>query len=271
MSNSTSIYTGYWVNHSHAPIIGATITLTTQNAFFLSAFLATYIAIAGGHFWSIIAFSAHQLSAGDFHHAKVILRSLVSPWATTWQITSAIRRLRERDQNVSIWHSLIPRSLAIVTAVGFIAAGIMSGKVADAAGDEILIQGSGNCGYWHYPMTAASLGFAAAWRATMLAASIASATYARACYPGGPDPLSTNRPQQCGSAYINPHLDWKQNANASCPFALGTCSVGDTGAFEMDTGLIVSGSNLGINAIANERISFRKVVTCAPIETKSFV
>lgn len=67
-------------------------------------------------------------------------------------------------------------------------------------------------------------------------------TYARACYDNPANVLQCNQfPQQ--------QLHWKTNQNASCPFEADLCFYGATSAYEMDTVMIDSHEDLGINAL----------------------
>jgi hypothetical protein len=49
------------------------------------------------------------------------------------------------------------------------------------------------------------------------------------------------------------------------------CLINDQSAFSMDTGLIDSHLDLGINARPANRIKFRHVTTCAPLHGKNWI
>ena len=60
--------------------------------------------------------------------------------------------------------------------------------------------------------------------------------------------------------------------DASCIFSTSSlCTTGDSGSAQIDTGLIDSHKHLGINARSKNRVSFRKVVTCAPVNYDGYV
>src|ERR1700693_4517278 len=135
MSNRTYVYTGPWVNYSYPTIIGATYTLTTQNAAFLLAFLATYVTVAGGQFWNIIAFITHQHGAPTNHHTgphdrflgkmQIILRNAVGPLTVAQQISSVWWSSRKtRVTRKLICRFLFLLMLAVGTAAIFALASI---------------------------------------------------------------------------------------------------------------------------------------------------
>lgn len=101
------------------------------------------------------------------------------------------------------------------------------------------------------------------WGRKQLNDSFTAAEYAKNCYGGNHNSLA------CGT-YPQPSLSYKVNQNASCPFQKGICKISDTAAFEMDTGLLDTHEDLGINAPQSERIKYRKLTTCAPLQTKNF-
>jgi hypothetical protein len=89
-----------------------------------------------------------------------------------------------------------------------------------------------------------------------------AATYANQCYQG-------RSSLACGT-YVRQSLPFATNKNASCPFAKGLCRINDQSAFAMDTGLLDSHDDFGINASPETRVKFRRVTTCAPIKGTDF-
>jgi hypothetical protein len=63
---------------------------------------------------------------------------------------------------------------------------------------------------------------------------------------------------------------FRDNSECLLSFAFGTCRMGDTAAFSMDTGLLKSHADFGINAPLQNRVLFRRVATCAPIVVAPF-
>jgi hypothetical protein len=143
-------------------------------------------------------------------------------------------------------------------AAAFGAASIFTAQVTKSVNSEFLIHDP-DCGFWEFPSSQGT-----PWQLKTLNDSISAAAYARACYGNN----ETTSPQ-CTS-YTTSQIPWASNKNASCPFAAGTCLMGDTAAYQIDTGPMDSHIILGLNAEASDRVTLRKVGTCAPIHTKPF-
>ncbi|KAK5113614.1 hypothetical protein LTR85_010843 [Meristemomyces frigidus] len=265
MSTSTfPVYKGPWVDFSHGYVQGATLTLTTRDGAFLVSFLTFYITVAGTLFWSIVAFAYHQSRAntakddqdGLWNQEQAILRNTGSPVKVAFELLCgwlAWRKVAKR----SLRRSLVGIFLALATTAIFSVAGIFAGQVTKSASDNVLID-SAECGYWNVPFTGQSS--TDLWDSLVLQRTLADSQYARACYSDADSTLT------CG-VYINRTIYYTVDANATCPFASGTCMFSDAAAYEMDTGLMDSNDALGLNGPESERVAYRKVTTCAPIHT----
>lgn len=265
--NGAHVYTGQWINYSHGPILGATLTLTNRDAGLLTAFLAIFVSAAGAALWRIFSYIIHQVRAsneqhdGLHHQQQNTLRNTSAPGGASIQFIQLAwywRKSAERPFMRSLSFALF----ALFHLAIFGIAGVFSSQVTKAAGDESLIV-SPNCGIWA-PDPGLSTQSLFALSSKTLNDTFTAASYARTCYEGNHDPL------RCKS-YAQPQIKWTTNQNASCPFAKGTCLMSDTAAYSMDTGPIDSHDVLGINAPMQDRITYRKVTTCAPLHTKGFV
>src|SRR5580704_5318037 len=95
MADGTRTYTGVWTNWSHGRVHGATITLSRESGGILAAFLAIYVAYAGGKFWRILSFAAHQLKTTPpsrtrdalHYQRQVILRNSGSGGGALWALS----------------------------------------------------------------------------------------------------------------------------------------------------------------------------------------
>ncbi|PYH47165.1 uncharacterized protein BP01DRAFT_381006 [Aspergillus saccharolyticus JOP 1030-1] len=56
------------------------------------------------------------------------------------------------------------------------------------------------------------------------------------------------------------------NANASCPYSTDLCAYNGHSAMQMDTELLDTLEDFGINAPPQNRIKYRRVTTCAPVK-----
>ncbi len=150
-------------------------------------------------------------------------------------------------------------SLPLVVVCGFGIAGIFSSYVSKAAGSSVLIK-SDDCGNWLY---VENLSTVFAIETKIVNVTLVAANYVRDCYG---DALNT---KGCNT-YVQQQLKWTGNVTELCPFDESVCLLNDTVSFQMDTGHINSHENLGINAINENRITYRKVTTCAVIATQPF-
>lgn len=75
-------------------------------------------------------------------------------------------------------------------------------------------------------------------------------------------------PQGC-SSFIKKSLAKTISKGVSCPFHAGMCRQNNT-AVRVDTGIIDSQNDLGINTPPGNRFSFRHVEECSPITIDSY-
>lgn len=258
------IYIGFWINWSQGKVFGSTVTVTTPTATFLVAFLALFVQAVGANLWDISIFVFHQsratLQQRDAFHwqQQVIFRNSSTPAAALWDLLKvgwAWRHLSRRPY----LRTLPVATLALLYIVGFILAGILSSQLVNTSGVEVLTN-SPFCGYWGLNGT---LDYR---NSSVLEASLFymqlisdSSSYARSCY-------NASSGTQCNT-FANRRIDWVSSYNATCPFAQEMC-IGTNEAIRMDTGRIDSHSMLGINAAEEDRVSYRRVTTCAPIATE---
>ena len=255
------VNTGVWTNWSHGRVLGATLTLSQRSGAVLAAFLAIFVSFAGSMFWQILSYAIHQALAtepgsksdGLHQQRQVILRNSSTAGTALWKITTLAQA----------WQGHAPRSLlrlapfiflAAVNIAAFSLASIFTSAVTTAPGTAVLIRGP-SCGR---VLDLDALGDQAASQAKLAGDTYEAATYARQCYQSeSPGPA-------CG-AFPSPRLTYAADGNASCPFVSGLCYFSDTAAFSMDTGLLDSHGDLGVNAPPEHRVQFRRVTTCAPL------
>ncbi|KAE8443412.1 hypothetical protein EG329_001893 [Mollisiaceae sp. DMI_Dod_QoI] len=267
MSSNISVYTGLWINHSHNPILGATITLKTKDGGYLQALLVLLITTAGGFFWRIISYIIHQFCSKSGPHDAIhyqqqaILKNEDTALGAAWNfaLVSFAWRKHTRTKWWQLWRSRTAYfvALTLFVAAGFGFASIFSSQVTKAAGTKVLLNGA-NCGLWQFNNTITT-----GWLLKTLNDSMSAANYARQCYNTETSPLQCN-------TYNVPQLPWAAKKNISCPFEPQTCLLGPNSAYQMDTGYLDSHDTLGIDAKPSERVALRKVVTCSPINTSPY-
>ena len=266
------VFYGHWTNWDHKAIVGSTITLSQRSGTLLIAFLAIFVAAAGGAFWRIVAFALHQWRAstnaedGLYHQQQVQLRNTSSPGTFAWHLAQMAYYWR-KSMRGSFWRSMPLVLTAILVFVAFAVAGIFSSEVTKAAGNQILIA-SNDCGNWTANGTASiTASFVALHKS--LNDTLRASSYARDCY-------GTNSTAPACNQYVSQQIHYNTE-NASCPFAKEMClrsSKSDPEkvfSYSMDTGLVDSHHDLGINMPPQERIQFRRKTTCAPLADKGYV
>jgi hypothetical protein len=154
---------------------------------------------------------------------------------------------------------LLPLFLAtLLLAVGFALAAGFSSRVG--RGSEVLLVPQ-NCAY---PSGLSS--YDDSWQNWFARLQMKATGYAQTCYMDGD---STGVGSCVNSPYVQDRLSVKMNSNAPCPFDEDLC-VSNTSNLILDTGLIDTNDQLGINAPPDQRMQYRIVLECAPLSTKGY-
>ena len=257
------VYTGAWINWSRGHVLGPTLTLTSRNGGLLTAFLGIFVTIAGAACWRILCFIIHQWRAEKgskndalYHQQQAILRNSSSPGAAAWQMSQVAWSWKSIARN-PVLRNLPLVILAILNMSLFGLAGVFSSEISKAAGNETLLR-SPNCGtLMTYPE------FPEVYRAVDANQTLAAAAYSRACYGSDSDDLTCNR-------YPRRNIQFTTKPNAHCPVDDALCALGPNSAFEVESKLIDSHEDLGINAKKSERIQFRKTTSCTIVPTVDY-
>jgi hypothetical protein len=254
-------YTGVWINWSYGAMRGATLTLSKRYGGYLTASLALYVTIAGGMFWKILSYTLHQMHTtppgtthdGLHYQRQVIFRN--SKGAVDAFLSFIRLPLSWHDRITKRFVRSFPLAILAALNIGlFGAASIFSSTISSSPGNSTLIMGH-SCGGYSTKSFTSPLG--GSWYSKLLIDTYNAATYVRQCY-------ANTTSLGCG-LYYRQSLPFSNNPNATCPFASGVCVYNDHSAFAMDTGLLDSHADLGINAPPQNRVSFRRVTTCAPL------
>ena len=260
------IYTGIWINWSHGFAAGSTLTLNERDGGLLTAFVAMFVSAAGAATWKITSYALHQSRArqeyqdGLHHQQQAILRNSHSPVGASWQLMQLTWFWRSNATKY-LMRTLPLAGLALLELALFSVAGVFSSEVTKVPGNETLVR-SPRCGYILMEDTG-SFTAQDAFNSMDSNDTLPAVVYQRACYDEAENSL------QCGQ-FIQRQLRWTSSQNSPCPFSPEMCYSGDMTAYEMDTGLIDSHDDLGINAARKNRIQYRKVTTCSPIQTKEY-
>ena len=262
------VYTGPWINWSRGAALGSTITLTQRDGGLLTAFLGIFVTSAGAAFWRILSFLIHQCRIkegpqdGIHQQQQAILRNSGTPGAAAWQMTQLGWYWRKLSSS-PVLRNLPLILLAACNMLLFAVAGVFSSEVTKAAGNETLVRSS-NCGYWDLFAGNDNDPLRSSKDLADESDTLAASTYSRACYGDVQDQ------PQC-KILPRPKIAWKSKGGASCPFESEICAGEASAAFELDSELIDSHDDLGINAKKSERVQYRKVTTCAVLSQEDRV
>ncbi|XXG95571.1 hypothetical protein Hte_001838 [Hypoxylon texense] len=256
------VYTGIWTNWSHGRVLGATLTLTQQNANLLIAFVALFAALVTGHLWRIVCFTIHGFlstpKAQDalHHQRQALLRNNAGAASGALTLVEMWWAWRKR---ISVWRMLPLFLCTLLLAILFAFASGFSSRIA--IGNEVLLSGS-NCGAIFPPSninTTGALNVILPYQTDFLTTSSIQATQ---CYS---DDVGTG--VGC-STYVKPHLAILVDRNASCPF--GNLCRNEYGNILLDTGFHDSREDLGVNTPDEEVYLRRRVSHCAPLRTEGY-
>jgi hypothetical protein len=268
------LFQGIWINWSKGAISGATLTLSPRNAAVLVAVLALFVQMTGSQLWTVFQFIFHQCRAskgpldGYYHQQQAVLRNNTSDLNTlrqllriTWAWRGKARRPFRRSVHLLLW--------AFLHFVLFGLAGVFSSTVVTAG--KAALSRSPYCGVLS-PSYLQSLGTLQTplvnQRNLDLQAKSEDDTqlsqeYVQTCYN------VTTPPSSC-SSYARRQLSWTTNRNVTCPFDSPVCHP-SVPAVSFDTGYIDSSDDLGLNAQTKDRISYRRLTTCVPLNDKVYI
>lgn len=200
--------------------------------------------------------SQHQSRDALHHQQQIVLRNS-SPADAARAFTQVGWGWRSKVSN-PIKRSLPLILIALAHSITFLLAAILSSTAYTSQGNEVLVS-SPNCGLidFNSPNLSAVLDILSAYETQSISDS---ASYARSCYSSG----GTGRTWQDCSTFAAPRLPTTQS-NVSCPFEEGICTVP---SIQLDTGLMDSDLFFGMNAPLKNRVKYRRVTTCAPIEVR---
>jgi hypothetical protein len=263
------VHEGFWINWFKGSTHGLTLTLCPTSANLLIATLALFVTMSGGQLWTIIRFALHQIRASDRHQTlgiphnqqQVILRNATTD-VTTARLFICLAWSWRKTAVKPLSSSMVIILLAMSHAVFFMVAGAFSATLANA-GPSVLSR-SPYCGDFNEsylaivdngvnPSTIDTFHLSLEFIAKEEHDVQLSLEYARECY-------MTQASSSSCDTFQQPQLNWTTFQNGSCPFDSKTCS--DSGTIVLDTGLIDSHNDLGINAHYNDRLFYRRVTNC---------
>lgn len=266
MSTTTNatVFVGIWNDWSRGSIKGSTLTVPTATGSIVIAVLALFISQAGSHSWSIVCFLTHQTRSttkprnGLYHQQQVILRNSVwgSDIGTIYQLGRVAWSWRGhgmRSIRATMWLLL----LGVVHLSLFLITGTLSSRIV-TIGNEVLIHGP-NCGVWN-PNSGGPLDLDEQFEYDLHGSADAQSSwdYVQNC-------ASQGQPSPECSTFKKLRVSFNTTEQAPCPFSPEMCNGPINGSIQFDTGLIDSRDDLGINARDEDRVQYRRVMTCSPV------
>jgi hypothetical protein len=247
--------------------LGATLTVTSKSGAFIIAFLAVFVTCAGSQLWNIWAFCLHQSrstpDARDalHHQQQLLLRSGFNDLTFFWRLmrtnwSFGMSPFKTFGRNLPL------ATLAIVHMLLFFAASLLASRIANSNGQVLLTPRI--CGWpainfvnLLQPNFGGDNGREDAFYMGGNFIFKLAKVYAGSCY----SQTSGSTPGLCNQ-FVKPSLPYKQIFNDSCPFEDQMCA---TPTISFDTGMLSSHDDLGVNTPADNRITFRKKMSCSSI------
>jgi hypothetical protein len=273
---SSYVFQGIWTNWAKGAVLGSTLTLSAQNAAVLFAILALFVRMTGSQLWTVIQFVLHQKRVSDipmdalYHQQQVVLRNNTSDLNTMRQLLRLMWAWRRRSKQ-PVRRSIHLILSALVHFILFGLAGVFSSVLVRAGNDALS----------RSPYCGGGLLFKASYLNAVDAPSAIfhpidlnlqdksqddaqlSQEYVQTCY-------NTTEPSTSCSSFPQQQLSWTTKTNTSCPFDDAVCHP-SVSAISFDTGFLDSSKDLGLNAQESDRISYRRLTTCIPLNDKAYI
>ena len=277
-------YVGIWTDWSKGPIWGLTWTLPPTRATVLTNSLTLFIAFSGIQLWAIIRYALHQfcpkptsqVRTPHLNKEQIILRNAGSDLATGWLMLNLGWSSRRSTGKRSL-RSYAIGITAITYAVLIMTAGIFSSQAISAGtinGNPPTLSRSRYCGVWNetYREIVESGAFSSMEELDLYVQHIGkvahnvqlSLEYSQACYLPESHTADTYLSSTCNTLKV-PRLEWASR-DGNCPFSRQMC-LDEPNVLVLDTGDIDSHEHLGINSNPKDRLKYRRVTTCAVLNT----
>ncbi|PKS05536.1 hypothetical protein jhhlp_008053 [Lomentospora prolificans] len=289
VANETSIYYGLWNNHDEQFPFSLTLTVPTKTGNYIIAALSALVAWAGIAFSGIVAYFLHQYFAARKNKDVLDLQLQVLFRSESGALESAFEgvKLYWAWKNISkrVWWRIVPFSIlaAILWATFIIGSVLVANVASDGYGDVFVTavpEHCGDVGFGAGELTAAEIN--SVENDSSLRASRSAyeswfrhnlrwaRTYSQAHYAisrlAGTSSPPASRSRQITLPYAAEEVD--------CPWTIDTRCLGvnntDGPALHLDTGLLDSHADLGINAPRRERVQIRKTATCGVVDTSKW-
>ncbi|KAF2249670.1 hypothetical protein BU26DRAFT_504125 [Trematosphaeria pertusa] len=264
------VYTGVWINHAKGLILGPTLTLSDFHGTLFIAFLALFINFFGNQMWVILSYALFHIRSrrteqdGLYHQLQATLRNSVSSLSDSWKFTLIAWHWRGKSHRV-LRRVLPLLALSSLHCLKVGLASIYATPIIQLQPD-VLSRGA-ICGDWNSTALESDYDVVYKYTEEQIHLWEKSGSYARLCYP-------SDLREDTGSAATcvqrgETRKVWRNSTEERCPFAVHMCK--DDHVYALDTGLLDSNLDLGINSPKEDRIQYRRKMTCSPLTTEGFV
>jgi hypothetical protein len=290
MSSPDEVYIGVWNNWTEEPSLSSTLTVTKQNGALLEASLVLFLSFTGSCLWKLCTYVVFELPIRNPHtshqdpstartHAseyllfarlQAILRNSNTALSGLVDFIDAARQALNisRRKKLLMCVPLIIFAILLYAWIGV--ASIVPSRFISTGPDVLLRPRS--CGVWpEFPENVTNYGdavseaikYTGAWTGQTVQNMAKSSHLTQYCY----NATGTTAAMHCNSPGRR-FVDWTFNTTDTCPF--GNVSCLSTRSLILDSGLVDSHVDLGINTRMENRIAFRKTLTCAVPDLKDY-
>ncbi|KAI3317212.1 hypothetical protein HD806DRAFT_541470 [Xylariaceae sp. AK1471] len=257
------VHLGLWTNWSRGRVLGATLTVTREDATLLIAFTSTFIAFVATRVWRSFCFFLHRCYSTStpqdaaYHQLQAILRnSSVAEDGLQLSLNLLSTKHKQRRYHQRI---LLVILVGLLLVVSFTIIGGFSSRIA-TSDNEVLIE-SARCGYLYGGKVSDEQEYYNVV-SYMAKKTNNAANYAEQCYSDAAGQFDCDN-------YVVQRINSSVDMNATCPFDSRIC-LNNGANIRIDSGYINSHILLGLNAPTTERILWRNVLHCAPLATNGF-
>lgn len=271
------VHTGIWTDWSKSKPWGLTLTLSPTTAVILTNSLSIFITVAGVQLWTILRYLLHRhgttnpaaMPTPHLQKQQFILRNAASALETA-HLMLDIAWTSRRSSGRRSRRAFAIGSMAALYSVGLMVAGIFSDQIISATapdGKFWTLSTNERCGIFnvtYLDIVENSLTrdpeefeMMVEYQKTLQQDALSDTQYSQQCYSNESLSPSSSMSSICHTLR-QPRLRWF-TVNVQCPFSPELCQ-SDT--ISMETGMIDSHRDLGVNAEPEDRIQYRRVSTC---------
>lgn len=257
------VFTGRWKDEASNKLI---LTLAIRSGGFLAAALVIWIGFVGNATWPIFRFLLWCIPTPRdevfYLQRQVLVRNSSSAAEAFTSLAGLVREWKQRRYTVRSLPHLIVTALLFM---GWALTAMFVPFVHTRSPDRVLIRRSSHCGYTNQSLVA-SAGPAVYSLGAFVEASLMeeAQAYVQRCYGSHNSPSCTAFPRQS--------IRFIETPGAPCPLASADlCITTNSTVLQLDTGLVDSSKDFGINTKASDSVQYRRLTTCSPFRADRFV